>query len=365
MPANSSIPPGPQYSPVGGYGTQDSGYVFTQSGWQPIQTETSTGTKTTTPTGTGMPSGGTGTTGTTPGGTTQPGGTQAPGKSAADIAYEKYLASLTGGRTPTAQTAYNEFIANRDRSLQTIGDKTIPMTFITGQQASVADRAQIEANRLQGDVGIAQEEDRARMEQAKLGYEYEADREKAQADQFAKQTQPFELSPGQGRYNYNPETGRYEQSAYLPPLPRETSSTLASKPIALTNTDRQALLGVLDQRSITELERQINEFGLKEVLAVQTDQDVVKAIQKAYGVDQKDMVTRDQLEGTITSGVAYDGLKKAYTDAELYQMAKELGYTRFLTGKTKDIERLLNSPDAKKLYIDLLYNQYKAAGMAE
>jgi len=52
--------------------------------------------------------------------------------------------------------------------------------------------------------------------------------------------EPFTISPGQGRYEYDETTGEYRQAAYLPPLPKATG--------AGTVTERQAqILGSYEQ----------------------------------------------------------------------------------------------------------------------
>lgn len=96
----------------------------------------------------------------------------APSTSNYDQAYQQYIQSLSPSTDVTnSKKAYNDFVAQRDGTLRTIGDQRIPMRFITGQQASVSDRAAIEGNRLQGDIGIAQE-----------GYSQQQNQSKAQLD---------------------------------------------------------------------------------------------------------------------------------------------------------------------------------------
>src|SRR3990167_1081992 len=76
-------------------------------------------------------------------------------------------------------------------------------------------------------------------------------------------------------------------------------------------------------------------------------------------------LTRAQIESTVTAKTAYDGLKETYTESELKDLADEYGYSSFWTGKESDIERFLNSTEAKTVYVDLLYKQYQQAGMAQ
>lgn len=84
--------------------------------------------------------------------------------------YRNYIDSLNNSSDiKEAKQAYNDFVNRKDTGLQNIADKRIPMNFITGQQASLEKRAQIEGNRLQGDIGIAQDEYDTRTNAAKMG----------------------------------------------------------------------------------------------------------------------------------------------------------------------------------------------------
>ena len=88
-------------------------------------------------------------------------------KSALERAYDAYVASLAPSTEKTAaQTAYLNWKQGKDTSLQNIAEQPIAMPFISGQQASVERRAQIEGERLQGDVAL--EEERQKAQQAGL-----------------------------------------------------------------------------------------------------------------------------------------------------------------------------------------------------
>ena len=82
-----------------------------------------------------------------------------------------------------------------------------------------------------------------------------------------------------------------------------------------------------------------------------------------YNVPQT--VTRELLESQVIQKTAQDELEKALTDEELKDLADKYGYSSFWTGKKSDIERFLTSDDAKTAYVDLLMEQYRAAGLAE
>ncbi|MEK6884861.1 MAG: hypothetical protein AABY22_34840, partial [Nanoarchaeota archaeon] len=125
-----------------------------------------------------------------------------------------------------------------------------------------------------------------------------------------------------------------------------------------------SLLGAgFTNKEVTNIESDINKYGINSVLEGITDPAQKKAIQDAYGVKQK--VTREQVVAQVTQKVAYEALKDSYTENELFDFATEAGATSLWTNKTKDIERWLNSESARNKYIDLLYQQYKSAGLAQ
>lgn len=128
----------------------------------------------------------------------------------------------------------------------------------------------------------------------------------------------------------------------------------------------QTLLGVgYSASEITTLEQGVNDYGFQSVYDAEKSAGAtpaqLSALQKVYGVPEK--LTRAQIETTVTSKVAYDALKDSFTDTELKQLANESGASSWFTGSASDIERYLNSDAAKTKYVDMLYEQYKAAGM--
>jgi hypothetical protein len=100
-----------------------------------------------------------------------------PDHSAYDLASKNYLDSLQeSDPVKAARQRYLNFIKSRDLGLQNIEDQAIAMPFITGQQASLNRRAQIDAARLQGDYEIASNDQASQREYAKTAYGIEADR---------------------------------------------------------------------------------------------------------------------------------------------------------------------------------------------
>lgn len=140
--------------------------------------------------------------------------------------------------------------------------------------------------------------------------------------------------------------------------------TGGGKDIKLTPEKQTKLLGAgLSKGDIANIQKDINTHGIDAVLEGVKDEKQKKAIQEAYGVATK--VTKAQIESTVTQKTAQDALKETYTTEELKKLADEAGKSSFWTGQAKDIERWLNSPAAKAKYVELLYDQYKTAGLAE
>jgi len=72
-------------------------------------------------------------------------------------AYSDYISSLSSsGDVESAKTKYLDFVQSRDTGLQNISDRVQPLSFQTGQQASLRNQAEIQGRRLQGDVELAQ-----------------------------------------------------------------------------------------------------------------------------------------------------------------------------------------------------------------
>lgn len=145
---------------------------------------------------------------------------------------------------------------------------------------------------------------------------------------------------------------------------RKPETAPEDKPITISNEKKAILLGAgFSQSDIMNIEKDVQQYGLDKVLEGITNENQKKALRKIYGVEEK--VTREQIESSVTSKMAYDGLKETYTEDELKDLADDAGLSSMWTGKATDIERFLNSTEARKLYIDILYKQYEDAGMTE
>jgi len=105
---------------------------------------------------------------------------------------------------------------------------------------------------------------------------------------------PFELSEGQSRYEYNPETGKYEMIAskgktYAP----SSGSSATDKSMLLTPEDNRTLLGGgWSETEIKLIQNDIRQFGLPAVIenakANGATSAQISALQKAYGADTKE-----------------------------------------------------------------------------
>ena len=141
-----------------------------------------------------------------------------------------------------------------------------------------------------------------------------------------------------------------------------------SDPSKLSAVERQQLLGSgLSSEDIDAIEKDVQDGNIDNVLAGLEDKDQRDAVLKAYGQEPK--ITREFVDADMTPKMAYDQLKEKFTTKELKVMADvatdEGVRSRYLTGGVADVERYLNSEEARQKAIDLTYAKYKAAGQTE
>lgn len=125
-----------------------------------------------------------------------------------DAAYNAYKAALTDNTgVSTAQSAYNDYIANQSKSVAGLSGqgRGIPLSLIRGQQQLLLNQTNPEATRLQNQVGIEQTTRQANIDAAKAGLDY------ATTEQTL--SKPVFGYAGQSGYQLNPTTGQYEQLA--------------------------------------------------------------------------------------------------------------------------------------------------------
>lgn len=146
------------------------------------------------------------------------------------------------------------------------------------------------------------------------------------------------------------------------PKSTETSNP-SSNPSKLSATDRQILLGAnFTSSDIPTIERDVQQYGINKVLEGISDTTQKNALRKVYGAAAK--LTKDEVSASVTQKIAQEGLKGAYTQSELEKLARDNGYAGFL-GFGANVDGFLNSEKAKTVYANKLYEQYKAAGMAQ
>lgn len=149
--------------------------------------------------------------------------------------------------------------------------------------------------------------------------------------------------------------------------PSDSSSGGADK---LSNSDRQILLGAgIPSSDIPSIESDVSAYGVEKAIEGADLTTAQKnAIRKVYGAATK--VTKTEVTVAIASEMSKDkdyvkkALTNAYTDEELKTLSKQYGYTSWF-GFGSDKEAFLASPKAQSILVDLLYEQYKTAGIAE
>lgn len=140
----------------------------------------------------------------------------------AQDAYQKSL--LLSPEEQAAQADLDRLQESYKKAYTGIGDQTIPLDFITGQQRSVEQRALGLAEPLQTRLARMQAERTASKEAAQFGLsradqqlaaEKTAAAAKATAERDA--SKPFNVNPGDNVVRLNPATGKYETVFYSAP----------------------------------------------------------------------------------------------------------------------------------------------------
>lgn len=138
-------------------------------------------------------------------------------------AFSSYLQSLQMSPEETAAKKYLDTLVTDDKLAQEKALNTgETMGFATGEAQRVARNnaitiggASANLNTLEGIRANQTSANKARL-----------DFETAQANRAADQNKPFELSPGQERYQYNSKTGTYEKTASVAPKAEKRSTSL-------------------------------------------------------------------------------------------------------------------------------------------
>mgnify|MGYP001571761800 CR=1 FL=1 len=138
--------------------------------------------------------------------------------------------------------------------------------------------------------------------------------------------------------------------------------------IKITPEDQRSLIGAgFLPNDITNIQNDVNTHGIDAVIDNLKKQgkseQQINTVLKTYGQTPK--LTLEKIKSATTQKDASDGLKARYTEDELQALAKEHGFAGFFTTRAKEVENFLNSEKAKEVYIQLFYEQEKAAGKAE
>lgn len=114
------------------------------------------------------------------------------------------------------QKQLSNLIASKELGVQKVAEQPIATPFITGQQKAITARAGIQALPLQAKLSALQAQRKAAFDisETQLGFE-EAKLERA--EEAAEPPDPFTLTPGQQRFELNPETGQFEPIAKVAP----------------------------------------------------------------------------------------------------------------------------------------------------
>lgn len=139
-----------------------------------------------------------------------------------------------------------------------------------------------------------------------------------------------------------------------------------------TNDDRGKLINSnLSQGEIDAIQKDVNEFGVEQVLGGITDEKqkavIAEVLQGKAGTEKVSLAQVRQAVNLGKDAVAQtaiaEQLKNTYDNDELEQMTIDAGYAWTRPVTDSDIADYLASPDAREKYIELIHGQYKERGM--
>lgn len=135
--------------------------------------------------------------------------------------------------------------------------------------------------------------------------------------------------------------------------------------VGITSEDERTFTGAgFSASEISDVTKAVNEFGVNSVLDdPELSEDQKAAIKKVYNIPEKETVTPEQIDNVVTQKYAQDYLKSVYTAEEIRDLVKEKGFAHWYTGKEGELEKFLNSDDARSLVVELVKEQYKTQGM--
>jgi len=232
-------------------------------------------------------------------------GQAAPVQSAGDIAMEKYYQSLMPSAEQTAATNYyNDLFTKSQLANEKALNSGDTLGFAAGEAQRVGRNFDIKlggaSRNVQAQAALAANRSTA----AKARYEYEQDKIQTATEQSRYDTQQsqyqtqqeslsnpdLKLSAGQSNWSFNPETGRYEQTAAVPTaqdspediayrnaqianinsqIAERNNNTTDDNQYVIGKTAKNSLLGLgLKPDEVTQLESQIRKYGMDKVIEV-------------------------------------------------------------------------------------------------
>jgi hypothetical protein len=197
-----------------------------------------------------------------------------PAPSAADTAFASYLTALQQPQEVTDATKYvNNLITQGKQDQEKALGTGETLGFATGEAARVGrqNALTLEAAGRGLDALIAS--NASKKEIAKARYDYEKAKVDAKTASDKANTAPFELSPGQERYTFNPKTGKYEKTASAPPTPTK-----------VTAADQKAVLSSDVNQAVDQLGKIVKAKGFRGVSPDDYNQ-MRSYLQDTYGVD--------------------------------------------------------------------------------
>lgn len=135
----------------------------------------------------------------------------------------------------------------------------------------------------------------------------------------------------------------------------------ATDGVELSPEDKRTLTGAgFSSNDISDIQKAVNDFGIDAAMeGLEFTQ--IGALAKVFAVPKPTIVRK--ITESLTPELVKQGFEDTYSNDQLSEIARDRGYAMWLTGAQGEINKFLASDEAKTLYADLLYDEYKKAGI--
>lgn len=180
------------------------------------------------------------------------------GQSSTDSAFSSYLNSMRPSEEETAARKYlNSLVANSKLASERAQNSGETMGFASGETQRVNRNNDLTIQAASDAYNAVKGYNDSNQAISKAQYDYTKAKEDAAAKKITTDTSAFNLSPGQQRYSYNKDTGKYELVASAPTKATTTTKTSSIK--APTATANKAAMTNDVNDAVAQLQQKIKQ----------------------------------------------------------------------------------------------------------